>query len=194
MSNVEDWLNEFRELNPETVEEVAPAKGAAKKYALDLFTQVLPAIDRGDKKYYSKLTPEEQKSIEPWMLMRWVSAAKYDCDMPYSILATNTLVNENFSSLSPAKRANYEGHRELQWMLMTMCGRRGMERQFMKPPRRQAMDKIEQTIIDVYPSLRKDEINLLMSINSVDEVIDFLKDSGLQDKEIEELLEKRKTK
>ena len=190
LNNVEDWVNEFRSLNPAGEKET----GNAKEYKLDLFSQVLPAIDRNDRFFYSKLTTEEQNSIEPWLLMRWLTSCD-DKDQVHFMLSVNDLVNNNFSAMSPRKTQGIAGHKELQWMLLTLCGTgKSVRRKFLKPAKGAVKNKLEEALLVYFPLLRDDELELLMKINSTEDFETFFKDNGLDDKTINELLKNAKGK
>lgn len=191
MSNdLSDWLSGFHELNPDTVE--IDEVEEKKKYKLDLFKTVLPALDRHDKLFYGKLTEDEKKSISPWLLMRWLTSADSDRDQPHYLLTINDLVNHNFSLLSPKKTLGIEGHEELQWMLLTLCTTgRFTKRRFIKGLRGSRKNKLEEEILKFYPNLRDDELELFFKMNDDATLVQFFKDSGYDDKVIKELFKSK---
>lgn len=180
--NFQDWLAGIAESKDQSSDIVEK-----KAYTLDLFNDVLPALDRGDKKYYSRLTAEEQKSISPWLLMRWMTSAQHDADQPACLITVNTLVNHNFSHLSPKSSMGKEGHAELQWMLLSMCGSGNTRRKFIKPGKAHTKDRLEEALLKFYPCLRSDELELLTRMNSQDDLVQFFKDNGFDDKTIKEI-------
>lgn len=183
--NLSDWLTQFHDLNPSEQDTVAET--SKKEYALDLFQQVLPAIDRGDKFFYRKLSDDEKKSIVPWTLMRWISSPQNDYDQPRNLLAVNDLVNVNFSHLSPRLNAGKSGHAELQWMLLAMCGYGTVRRKFMKPARGAVKNRLEEALLKFFPHLKTDDLELLLQINTDEDLIQFFKDNGFDDKTIKEI-------
>ena len=121
MSNeIEDWLSGFREMNPDAVVE---EEVKVKAYKNDLFKDVLPALDRGDKKFYSRLNDEQKKDIAIWPLTRWMSStASGAADRLYTV---NEVVNKDSNLFSAKKSENAletNKHKELQWMLLAMSG------------------------------------------------------------------------
>lgn len=179
-SEIEQWLTEFNSLakTEDTVEYVDDKK----KHKLDLFKQVLPALDRRDYGFYGRCTKDEQSSLSPWLLMRWMSAPASSSDMPHYLLSVNDLVNNNFSCMSPRKTLNLQGHEELQWMLLCLCGtNRNVRRKFISPPKGVIKNKLEAQLSEFFPNLRTYEFDLLMSLNTVDDIKEFLKENGIDD-------------
>lgn len=187
MSNeMGDWLAGFHELNPETTE--VDTASDAKSYKLDLFKQVLPAIDRRDKFYYRKLRYEEQASIEPWILMRWMTSAASDKDQIHYLLSINDFVNNNFNCLVEKKTRGIVGHKELQWMLLTLCGTgKSTHRKFMKPPRGVVKNRLEEALLTFFPRMKDSDLELLLAINTEDDLKEFFINNGYDDKTIKEL-------
>jgi len=187
LSNIDSWLGEFFELNPDSKE--SDNAEEAKSYKLDLFRQVLPAIDRQDKFYYRNLNQDEKDSIEPWILMRWLASADSNNDQPHYLLSVNDFVNANFSVLAPLKTMGKAGHKELQWMLLTLCGTgKSPRRKFIKPGKGATKNKLEEEILKFYPMMKDDELELLLEVNTTEELEDFFMSNGYDNKTIKELL------
>ena len=142
-NDMSSWVSEFFELNPDAVkvEETKEKKG--KEYKNDLFKDVIPALDRRDKKFYSKLNEEQQKDISIWTLTRWMSSTVRDTDL-------------------------------------------------RQVPRGVKKNKLEELILTYFPFLRNDELELFLKLNTIEELEQFLKDNGFDDKTIKELLTKGK--
>jgi hypothetical protein len=186
-NDITDWREEFFSLNPDAVETVEVEE--KKKYTLDLFKTVLPAIDRKDKSFYGKLSAEEKKGISPWLLMRWMTSSASDREQTDYLLNVNDFVNVNFSALSPKKTLGIAGHEELQWMLLTLCGTgRSPMRKFLKAPKGMIKNKLEEVILGFFPSLRDDELELFFKMNSKSDLELFFKENSYDDKTIKELL------
>ena len=192
-NDLENWLESFNSLNSNETEEESVAE--KKGYKLDLFRQVLPALDRKDKFYYGNLSPEEQDSISPWLLMRWMTSASNNNDQPHYVFSVNDIVNNNFSCMSPRKSAGIKGHEELQWMLLSICGTgRSPNRKFISPAKGTVKNKIEEAVLSFFPNLRDHEIELFLQINNEDELVQFFRDNGLDDKAIKEIFKSGKAK
>jgi hypothetical protein len=189
MNDMSDWLNGFHELNPDTIERDDELE--KKSYKLDLFSQILPAIDRRDKLYYRKLKPEEQASIEPWILMRWIVSPASDKEQIHYLLSVNDFVNNNFNCLAPKKTLGIKGHKELQWMLLAMCGTgKKVHRKFLKPGKGTVKNKLEEAVLSFFPLLKDSDLELLLKINSQEELKNFFIDNGYDDKSLIDLFKK----
>jgi len=171
-----NWVEDFFELNPDAIE-VEEKK--VKQYKNDLFGVVIPALDRRDKKFYGKLNDEQKKDISIWTLTRWMSSTRANSDI--QICNVNTIVNSRAKFLTK--------HKELQWMLLAMSGTgKPVKHDWVAPPKGIKKNRVEETILQYFPNLRTDELDLFQKINTVEDLENFLVDNGFSDKEIEDLL------
>jgi len=143
--------------------------------------EVLRAIDTKDRDWYNRLDDEKKKKFSPWMMMRYCSSvegpmADFYLDM------TNELVNKNFSDLGSK-------HKELQWLLMTAVGVGSTQRHaYVKPANsRKKKDRVGEWLSEQFPHLKSDEINLLQEINTKEELKEFARSHGMDNKDIKEL-------
>jgi hypothetical protein len=149
-------------------------------YKLDI-KEVLANIDKKNYHYYSKLTVEEQKSIVPWTLMRFLSSGSSADLSSYYLQMTNELVNCNFSDL--------KNHPELQWMLMCIAGVGSKQfHPWIQPPKKMAKNKIQEYLYNLYPNLSSTELEMLESSLTKDELRTYLISTGMSDKEIDGLI------
>lgn len=178
MSNdLDSWLAEFHKLNPVEIEE--DTKPSKEEYKLDLFKTVLPALDRRDVNFYNKLTPEQQKDIGIWVLTRWMSSTSNNViDQIYTV---NEVVNKNSKAITSK-------HKELQWMLLAISGSGKAERHVWPGvPKGVKKNLLEEAILSIYPLINDDELDLMLTLNSKEELTDFFKQNGYDDKSIKEL-------
>lgn len=175
---VSEWLDSFFELNPEAAEE----EETKKKKASTLTLQVeLPAMDMRDMDFYKNLSDEHKKEISLWVLMRFMSSSQGDAI--HHITMVNDIVNKNFSIISK--------HPELQWKLLALCGtKRKQFHPWVAPPKGVKKNRLEQAIVDHYPLMKDDEIELLLKINTQEGLEQFFKDNGYDDKTIKEIFKK----
>lgn len=173
---MQDWLNGFFEMNPDAAEvEEEKVKKKASTLTLDM---ELPAMDFCNKNFYRDLSDEHKKEISLWVLMRYMSSSQGDPE--HHIMTVNDLVNNGFSSLSK--------HPELQWKLLALCGKK--KKQFhpwIAPPKGVKKNKIEQALTDIYPLMKDDDIELMLKMNSEEDLKMFFRDNGYDDKAIKEL-------
>lgn len=196
MADLDNWLSDFYSLNPDAiVDDGSISRPAKKEYKLDMCNSVLPAICRKNKSYYKNLNQEEKDSIEPWIIMRWLTSCMNNLQ-PHYLLTINDFVNVDFSRFSQKKSLGIEGHKELQWLLLTLCGTGSTANvRFMATPKGVVKNKIEEAVISYFPLIKDEDLELLLQINSKDELKEFFKDNGMPDKEIIELFkEKKKSK
>lgn len=187
MIDLKEWLESISPVVENADEDI----DKSPKYKLDLFNQVLPAIDRKDYYFYKNLTDDERTDLDTWMLMRWVSSLEYDSDMAQQIILINEIVNNNFTALSPKKMAGLSGHKELQWMLLASCGtKKRSRRKFIKPAKGATKNKLEEEIIKIFPHYKQEDIDLFLSINSTEDLVDLFRDNGYDDKLIDEVFRK----
>lgn len=179
MSN---WVEQFFELNPDAIP-AEDEKKKGKEYKNDLFKDVIPALDRRDKTFYSRLNDEQKKDISIWTLTRWMSSTIRDTDLQLSNV--NSICNVHSKVLTK--------HKELQWLLLAVAGTGRPERhEWIAPPRGMKKNKVEELILQYFPNLRDHELELFQQINSLEDLKQFLKDNGFDDKTIKELLAKGK--
>lgn len=175
MSEV-NWIDEFYRLNPDAQEEeVVKAK---KENILPLATELIN-MDMRNFDFYASLTDEQKKEISIWILMRYMSSS--NSDVIDHLLTVNDFVNHNFNDLSK--------HPELQWKLLAVCGTG--KKQFhpwIPPPRGKKKNKLQSVLSEIFPLLRSDELDLILKINSKEEIKEFLIDYGLEEKQVKEIL------
>ncbi len=174
---VENWMSEFFDLNPDAVKE-EEIKAKKKASTLTLAME-LPAMDNRDMNFYKNLSEEHKKEISLWVLMRYMSSSQSAAE--HHIIMVNDLVNHNFSNLSK--------HPELQWKLLALCGTKKKQyHPWIAPPRGIKKNKLEQAILDIKP-MKNSDLELWMSINNNKEVLsEFFRDNGWDDKAIKDLL------
>ena len=150
----------------------------AKKFKLDVF-RVLKALDENDKEFYNNLTDEEQKEFGGWLTMRWASSCHGSPE--HYLLYVNDLVNVNFSMLAD--------HKELIWKLLSICGTGKKERHiWIPPPKKEKKSKIHEEVFKLYPLYKEDEIDILIQLNSKEELRELFLNNAFTDKEIKDIL------
>jgi hypothetical protein len=97
---------------------------------------------------------------------------------------TNELVNRDYSEVSK--------HPELQWLLLSACGVGKVQfHPYLKPPNaKKKKDKVSNFVAEIFPHIKNDEIELLLSINSKSELKELAKAHGYNDKSIKDIFGK----
>lgn len=146
---------------------------------------MLSAMDRRDFDWYSNLADEQKKTFSSWLFLRYASSAKGK-DKDEVLLNTNEFVNKNYTDL-------YK-HEDLMWKLfcLTSTGKKQFH-EYIKPPNsRIKKDTITQFIAQTYPHMKGDEIELFRQLNSDDDIKQMARDTGMSDKEFEDIFGKTK--
>lgn len=153
-----------------------------KSYKLDLKV-VLNALDRKDRDFYTNLSEEEKKAYVPLVIMRYMSSLTDQSPLNlYAVMATNDLVNIGFWALSK--------HPELQHHLLCMTGVGGKQyRPWITPSKKRSSGKINEFILNIFPEMNEDELNIFKSGMDTESWTNFVKSSGANDKETKELIE-----
>lgn len=181
MSN---WVEDFFALNPDAVKEEVDTKKKKKESTLGLDRE-LPAMDYRNMDFYNSLTPDEKKEISLWLLMRFMSSSQKD--PIHHLLMVNDVVNVNFSVIAK--------HPELQWKLLVMCGTKTKQfHPWVAPPKGAKKNKLEEAVLGLYPLMKDDELELFLQVNTKEELEEFFKDNGFDDKTIKELFKGDKGK
>lgn len=159
----------------------------AKKKASIPLQEMLKAIDTNDFDFYSRLDEEQKKAFSPWLAMRYASSAKGMAAYHY-LLHVNDIVNVEFSTFNPSKEFNRDGHPELQWKLLAVCGQgKTTYHPYIPPGKKKTISKLHKFLQELNPLLNSDEVNLLLAMNDKDDMILLAQNHGYSDKEIKEL-------
>ena len=151
---------------------------------LDLFKQVLPALDRKDRDFYKNLSEQEQKEVQPYVLMRYLSAVKGDVDFQeWYLRATNEYVNKGYWNLSSTD------HKELQWLLLTTVSPK-MGNKFHEwiPMKKGKKNKKLEVLEELFPEAGDMELETLDMVYDTKAVKQMLRDRGYDDKHIKSVL------
>ena len=170
---------------------------AKKKKASVPLKDMLAAIDRNDFDFYARLDKDQKKEFDPWMAMRWATSVGPPPwkpgkhvplrDIYHYLLMVNDIVNVDFKILAPKPSLGIEGHPELQWKLLAVCGKGSpVDRGFIPPPRHEK-NKLHKFLLELNPNLNKEELDLLLAMNDKDDITELAKNNGYSDEEIKEL-------
>lgn len=148
---------------------------------------VLGAIDSRDFGWYSRLSEENKKKWSSWLFLRYISSVKGN-NSTDALLNTNEFVNKYYKDL-------YK-HEELIWKLMCLTGTgKKQYHEWIKPPTsNKKSNKVSEFILEIYPNLKSDEIELLQKLNSVSDFEQLAVDMGKSQEEINEIFGKKGSK
>lgn len=145
--------------------------------ALDLKRE-LAAVDLRNKDFYDKLTDEEKKSFNPYILMRFVSNVDGDADLQeWFVLMTNELVNKNHWTLS-------KNHKGLLWKLYAGVGA-GVKafHPYLAASKAEKVNKLESLIAELNPTMKMSDVKLLTSLMDKNDIEDLFDKLGYDKKQ-----------
>jgi hypothetical protein len=154
---------------------------------IDLFKEMIPAVDMGLKDLWDAATEEGQKEIKGdlWNLNRYISCVKSDNRelQEHFVLAVNEYYNKNWAQISK--------HPKLQWMSLCMASHETKKTYFHEwiPLKRKAegSNKHVKFLSQVYPNAKIDDLELLAQLMDSKKLKQLAKDLGWDDKQINEL-------
>lgn len=141
------------------------------------------SIDAKDRAWYGSLTDDEKKKLGLWLLMRYTSNASGNYAEHY-LEWTNEAVNVHFNAIRK--------HPQLQYQLLQLVGIGStVFHPWIAPGKAQKKNKLQSWLIEKYPHFNDDEIDIMLS-NSKDDLKALLREFGLKDKEIKDIIGKLK--
>lgn len=144
----------------------------------------LRAISSRDRKWYNSLTNEEKTAYDKqlWIQMRWASSYKNANNKAIVLQLVNEYTNKHFNIL--------RHHPQLQHYLLQLAGtsESGFCYEWIAPGKRQTKNKLQSWVIENYPVLNDDEVELFVSMRSKADWKELFGEHGLTDKQIKELL------
>ena len=141
----------------------------------------MAAYDRKDRDYYDKFTDEQKKRFSTYLMLRYGASVGGSEDLQaYYLMATNKFVNKHFFDLNK--------HTKLQWLLCTAVSP-GMGKQYhywlaAKKKEGKSTNKERKVISEIYPNMKSDEIDMLLSMNDKKAIKAYVKELGWDDKRI----------
>ena len=141
--------------------------------------QELQALDRKDRNFRRNLSEELQKKLSPYLLMRYSASVEGSVDLQtYYLLAANENVNKHFFDISK--------HPELQWLTCTTVspGLGNFRHYWLgsqkKSDKEKAKSSLRKHVEAIYPNWKADEVDLFLTINSEQQVTEWLKQLGVE--------------
>ena len=145
---------------------------------IDLFKEMIPALDGGMRELYDAAGEDGQKEIKGdlWNLNRYMSSVKGSREkQELAVFKTNEYYNKNWAVLG-----NKEA--KLQWYLLCQCGNTGKSEfhpwiGFKKKgaDNSKGIKVIEQ----IYPNMKQDEVELLARILTKKELKELAEEYGI---------------
>lgn len=150
---------------------------------LDIF-RVLGNINKKDRAFYDKLTEEEIKALQPFLVMRWMTGTS-DARQVYF---TNEFVNPYAFSLTT--------HKKLLWQLMTIANSGHTQKYTWNklPARATASKPVSVEAIRRFYKYSIADSNDALALLDIDDVLEIATDVGMQPEEIAKIVKEWKPK
>ena len=148
---------------------------------VDLFKDMIPAVDMGIKELWDAATDEGQKEIKKdfWTLNRYISNIKSsDREMKeHYVLTTNEFYNKNW--------ADIQKHPKLVWQSLCLASHERKKTQFHEwIPLKKQKNKKEDFLAQLFPNMKRDDVEALAGITTDKEIKEYCKDLGWDQKQI----------
>ena len=137
-------------------------------------------FDSKNRMFYRELTEEERKKFSNYLMIRWGSSVQGSAELQqYYLLSCNENLNKHFFDLAR--------HPELQWLAATTVspGMGTFRHDWIKQKKRESSNnKAVKFLRQIYPDYSDDEIELLIKINTAEDLKELARKHGFDDKRI----------
>lgn len=137
-------------------------------------------FDNKSRTFYRELTDEERKKFSNYLMIRWGSSVQGSAELQaYYLMACNENLNKHFFEINR--------HPELQWLCATTVspGMGTFRHDWIKQKKREgSSSKAVKFLKEIYPTYSNDELELLASINTTDDLKKLAREHGWDDKRI----------
>lgn len=152
-----------------------------KNKHVDLFNDMIPAVDMGLKELWNAATEEGRKEIKGdlWNLTRYISCVKTNNRelQEHYLLTVNEYYNKNWAALSK--------HPQLQWQLLCACGHESKKTHFHEwLPLKKEKNKKEEFLAELFPNMKRADIEALAAITTDKEIKEYCQGLGWDKKQI----------
>lgn len=152
-----------------------------KNKHVDLFKDMIPAVDMGLKELWDAATEDGQKEIKGdlWNLNRYISSVKSSNKelQEHYLLTVNEFYNKNWANISK--------HPKLQWITLTMCSHEDKKAQFHEwIPLKREKNKKEEFLANLFPNMKRSDIETLAAISTDKEIKQYCESLGWDKKEV----------
>lgn len=144
---------------------------------LDIGTE-MRAFDTKDRGFYNSLTEEERKKFSTFLMLKWGANVEGSTELQeWYLRAHNDRVNMNFFDLGR--------HPKLQWLLCTTVSPGlGSKRHYWIKTQKGEGRKAHKFIERQWPNLNHAEVDLMASLNTMEQLRGLARDLGWDEKTI----------
>ena len=148
----------------------------------------IQAVDQNIREMWDAMDPEQQKSLksEFFILNRYISSAKTSNSeiQQHFVLTVNEYFNKHWNVL--------QKHPKLLWLLLCMCnydGKTNFYHEWIGFKRKASSNsKKVKFLLEVYPTKKVDECELLADLMNDKEFKEFAKMYGMEDTDINKII------
>jgi hypothetical protein len=153
----------------------------AKNKHVDLFKDMIPAVDMGLKELWDAAAEEGRKEIKNdlWNLNRYISVVKSSNReiQEHFVLTVNEYYNKDWSTIS--------SHPKLQWMTLCMCSHESKKSFFHEwLPLKRTTDRKEELLLELFPTMKAADVRTLAAITTKEEIKQYCEGLGWDKKQI----------
>jgi hypothetical protein len=152
---------------------------------VDLFKDIIPAVDLGLMELWDATSDEGRKEIEGdlWNLNRYISNVKSSNKelQQHYVLTVNQFYNLNWNDIR-------KEHPKLAWMSLCVCSHESKKTYFHEYiPLKTSKNKKEAVLSKLFPDMKYDDVNTLAKISTEKEIKQYCIDAGWDQKAVHEL-------
>lgn len=153
----------------------------AKNKYIDLFKDMIPAVDAGLKELWDAATEDGRKEIKGdlWNLNRYISSVKSSKRelQEHFVLTVNEFYNKNWAAISK--------HPKLQWQTLCMCAHESKKSQFHEwIPLKKEQNKKVLFLAELFPNMKMADVETLAAVTTDKEIKVYCEGLGWDKKAI----------
>lgn len=132
-------------------------------------------LDLKNRSFYDDLTDEERKKFSNYLMLRWGSAISGSRELQeYYVQSCNHYLNKHFFAINK--------HPKLQWLCATAMspGLGSYKHEWIAPKKKDgsSTSAIKKQLMELYPTRKVDEIEMLAQLTTKKEIDQYLRDHG----------------
>ena len=138
-------------------------------------------MDMDAKGAFDEWSDEERKELNFWLLNRYASSVAGSRDAKeWAVVSTNEYYNKNWNILGTR-------HPKLQWQLLCAthnASRKSRQHVWQGLKQKGGDVKVVKWFKEMFPNMKEDEVNLLATISTKQELKQYAEDHGLDKKDV----------
>jgi len=155
-----------------------------KNKHVDLFKDMIPAVDMGLRELWDASSEEGRKEIKGdlWNLNRYISNVKSNNRelQEHFVLTVNEFYNKNWNEISK--------HPKLQWQTLCLCSHESKKTYFHEwLPLKKEKDKKTEFLLELFPNMKRKDAEALSAITTDKEIKKYCEGLGWDKKQINDI-------